>query len=103
MHTMDCLECDMLRAAYRCATRKELDLKLQLDEAEIMGDNARLQELRALLGAVAVARASAGQSVLDPENLDAHRRRRRVLQPGSRFHALLRRCLRVLHKRRWRR
>jgi hypothetical protein len=67
MDTMECLECELLRAAYRRATRNELDLKLQLDEAEIMNDSARLQELRALLGAVGVARASAGQSVLDHE------------------------------------
>jgi len=67
MDTMECLECNILRAAYRRATRRELDLKLQLDEAEIMGDDARLQELRALLGAVEAVRASAGQSVLDHE------------------------------------
>ena len=56
MDTMECLECDILRTAYRRATRKELDLMVQLDEAEIMNDSARLQELRALLGAVGVAR-----------------------------------------------
>ena len=78
MDTMECLECNILRAAYRRATRKELDLKLQLDEAEIMGDNARLQELRALLGAVEVARASAGQSVLDHE--DSHTARWKLHQ-----------------------
>ncbi len=67
MDTMECLECDILRAAYRRATRKELDLMLQLDKAEIMNDCVWLQELRALIGAVGVARAIAGQSVLDHE------------------------------------
>jgi len=82
MDTMECLECDILRAAYRRATRKELDLKLKLDEAEIMGDNARLQELRTLLGAVEVARESAGQSVLDHEG--SHIARWRLHQKDER-------------------
>src|SRR5437879_2624243 len=43
------------------------DTRRQVAEREILGDNARLQELRALLGAVEVARASAGQSVLEHE------------------------------------
>ncbi len=80
MDTMECLECDILRAAYRRATRKELDLKLRLDEAEIMGDDARLQKLRAL--AVEAARASAGQSVLDHE--DSHIARCRLHQKNER-------------------
>jgi len=78
MDTMECLECDILRTAYRRATRKELDLMVQLDEAEIMNDSARLQELRALIGAVGVARASAGQSVLDHE--DSHTARWKLHQ-----------------------
>jgi hypothetical protein len=81
MDTGECLECDILWAAYRRATRKELDLTIQFDQADILNNGPRREELRALLGAVAVARARASQSVLDHE--DRHIARWKLNQEGS--------------------
>ena len=67
LDTMECKECGRLRAAYRRATRHELDLLVKSDQAAIRNDQARLEELRALLAGVTEVRTWVSQSVLDHE------------------------------------
>src|SRR2546425_13377992 len=67
MTTPDCQVCDRLREAYRCATRRELDLKILRDAAAIRNDTVRLQDLGALLVVASGERDSASRSILDHE------------------------------------
>jgi hypothetical protein len=66
--TLECAECDRLRKVYRRITRDELDLTIRFDRDAMRNDPRALEELRQSLAAIAVARATAGQNILDHEN-----------------------------------
>ena len=66
--TLECAECDRLRKVYRRITRDELDLMIRFDRDSMRNEPGALEELRQSLAAIAVARATASQNILDHEN-----------------------------------